>query len=113
MRIKRVRKVELTFFFCTCSFSEALEGFRLSIFSSPSVVPSLNVDETLRERLTGSYQSGSICRSAVTVVGLMHAERKVKLHRSEAGRKSRGHTETEEANPVFGAGLTHILLGWL
>lgn len=32
---------------------------------------------------------------------------------AEAGRKSRGHTETEEANPVFGSRSTHRPMGLL
>lgn len=36
---KKSKKLHLTFFFCTCSFSEALEGLRLSIFpfSGPQI----------------------------------------------------------------------------
>lgn len=46
-------------------------------------------------------------------------QRKVELHSTaaersaEAERKSRGHTETEEANPVFGSQFTHRLMGLL
>lgn len=43
-------EIRLTFFFCACSFSEALEGLRLNIFSTsgPKISPGLKTARARR-----------------------------------------------------------------
>lgn len=104
---KQVSCQKLTFFFCPCSFSEALEGLRLNIFflSGPSGV---SLGKKPCERHAGLKSVRVFCHCAVAAKSRLMRKEKKWLHRSaEAERKLRGHRETGEADPVFGSSGVH------
>lgn len=106
---------KLTFLFCTCSFSEALEGLRLNIFFFLSGPLDISGQKAASERYTGFNQWGflSLC---------CHCQSCQVKKNTEGGRaalrcsqtKCRSWEEvtwprkkTEEANPVLGARDLH------
>lgn len=90
---QKQQKLQLTFFFCTCSFSEALDGLRLSIFLLP-VVP-----RNLRTKCCESPTPGSFCRHQSRVVDFNEnssQEDRAALHccRTRVRRQGGSHVAT-------------------